>query len=252
ESNTTFPENSIQERLKETNGDVVGVKIPYKMDTKYYSAKVDFWLDEIEQEQETIPKYIENKQVSQVIDAFVFVFDKAEHFESIKLWLPFLDKTEPNIRMCINQSHQNTEDMNDWCLSNGFDYVDMNEKTETPMDKVGIALALEILQTNLWDGMIRKDKGGMTEREEELELIREIQELQLHREDKEEEEEDDIDLPSPSQVNEMRQKLFSSLEEDDDLDKTFQMIEHGKTLSDEERRKMAAQVALSFAAQLGI
>lgn len=62
--------------------------------------------------------------------------------------------------------------MNDWCLSNGFDYVDMNEKTETPMDKVGIALALEILQTNLWDGMIRKDKGGMTEREEELELIR--------------------------------------------------------------------------------
>lgn len=29
-------------------------------------------------------------------------------------------------------------------------------------------------------------------------------------------------------------------------------IEHGKTLSDQERRKMAAQVALSFAAQLGI
>lgn len=34
-----------------------------------------------------------------------------------------------------------------------------------------------------------------------------------------------LDLPSPSQVNEMRQKLFSSLEEDDDLDKTFQMLQ---------------------------
>lgn len=55
------------------------------MDTKYYSAKVDFWLDEIEQEQETIPKYIENKQVSQVIDAFVFVFDKVSTKQQTQL-----------------------------------------------------------------------------------------------------------------------------------------------------------------------
>lgn len=31
-----------------------------------------------------------------------------------------------------------------------------------------------------------------------------------------------------------------------------EILEHGKSLSDEERRKMAAQVALSFAAQLGL
>lgn len=101
----------------------------------------------------------------------------------------------------------------------------------------------------------------------------EIQELQLY---KEEEEEDMgkfgyiikaciyklfngdvvIDLPSQSEINEMQSKLFGSIDEEDGLDKTFQMLqsmrEHGKTLSDQERRKMAAQVALSFAAQLGL
>jgi hypothetical protein len=33
---------------------------------------------------------------------------------------------------------------------------------------------------------------------------------------------------------------------------TILNIEHGKDLSDDERRKMAAKVALSFAAQLGL
>lgn len=65
-----------------------------------------------------------------------------------------------------------------------------------------------------------------------------------------------IDLPSQSEIMEMQSKLFGSIDEEDGLDKTFQMLqsmrEHGKTLSDQERRKMAAQVALSFAAQLGL
>lgn len=74
----------------------------------------------------------------------------------------------------------------------------------------------------------------------------------------------------------MRDQLFGGIDEDDGLDKAFEAIqsmrgkrvlagfsliqvhstvyyvEHGKNMSDEERRKMAAQVALSFAAQLGL
>ncbi|CEG77880.1 hypothetical protein RMATCC62417_12561 [Rhizopus microsporus] len=101
--------------------------------------------------------------------------------------------------------------------------------------------------------MVKKKKKKMTEQEEEQDLIREIQELQLY---KEEEEEENMDLPSQSEISEMQSKLFGSIDEEDGLDKTFQMLqsmrEHGKTLSDQERRKMAAQVALSFAAQLGL
>ncbi|KAG1151493.1 hypothetical protein G6F37_001071 [Rhizopus arrhizus] len=253
QSKTPFPEKPVEERLKETKGDVTGVCIPYKLDTKYYTANVDIWLDEIEK-QETMMAYSENEEVAKSIDAFVFIYHE-DGLKSINWWLPFLEVSEPGIRICIGYD-QATEEMNDWCLSNGFDYVDMNEeKTGTPMDKVGIELALDILQTNMWDGMIRKSNNNITEEEEELDLIREIQELQLHKEEKEDY--DELDLPSQSEINEMREKLFGSLDgEEDDLDNTFQMLqsmrEHGKTLSDQERRKMAAQVALSFAAQLGI
>lgn len=83
-------------------------------------------------------------------------------------------------------------------------------------------------------------------------------------------------MPSESEINKMRDQLFGGIDEDDGLDKAFEAIqsmrgecalaylfvvlvfltiyylEHGKNMSDEERRKMAAQVALSFAAQLGL
>jgi hypothetical protein len=74
-----FPQNLVDTRLKDTNGDLVGVCIPYEIDTKYYTAKVDFWLDEIDKatEKETIKAYCEkDTEISKVIDAFVFIFDK--------------------------------------------------------------------------------------------------------------------------------------------------------------------------------
>lgn len=92
------------------------------------------------------------------------------------MWLPFLEQAEPNIRMCINYGSTKEEEaaeMNDWCLSHAFDYVDMNEvKSDVPFDKVGIELALDIIQTNLWEGMVKKKKKKMTEQEEEQDLIR--------------------------------------------------------------------------------
>ncbi|KAG1180364.1 hypothetical protein G6F70_001272 [Rhizopus microsporus] len=255
ESNSPFPDSLIDKRLEETKGDITGISIPYKIDTKYYTANVTLWIDEVDQ-QETAKVYSQKEEVTKAVDCFVFVMKETEHFESIKMWLPFLEQAEPNIRMCINYGSTKEEEaaeMNDWCLSHAFDYVDMNEvKSDVQFDKVGIELALDIIQTNLWEGMVKKKKKKMTEQEEEQDLIREIQELQLYKE----EEEEDMDLPSQSEIMEMQSKLFGSIDEEDGLDKTFQMLqsmrEHGKTLSDQERRKMAAQVALSFAAQLGL
>ncbi|KAG2214102.1 hypothetical protein INT46_011904 [Mucor plumbeus] len=256
-------------RLKDTNGDLVGVCIPYEIDTKYYTAKVDFWLDEIDKatEKETIKAYCEkDTEISKVIDAFVFIFDKKEPstFDTVKEWLPFLDQAEPGIRLCIGTSSNKALDMesdaeiNDWCLSNSFDYVDMDEKTDIPMDKVGMELALEIIQTNFWDGMTKKNVNGIAEDED---LLNEIRELKLAQ-DKDilklgDDDDNELeDMPSQSEINKMRNDLFGDIDGEDGLDKAFEAIqsmrEHGKNLSDEERRKMAAQVALSFAAQLGL
>lgn len=84
-----------------------------------------------------------------------------------------------------------------------------------------------------------------------------------------------IDLPSKEDVGIMHDQLFGDIDQEDGLDKALQSLqamrgkrrqpltrvisltdlywlERGKDLPDEERRKMAAQVALSFAAQLGL
>lgn len=255
-----FSETVVEDRLKETKGEIVGLCIPYEFDTKYYTAKVDFWLDEIDasNSKETITAYCEqDSQVSQVIDGFVFIFDKSKPstFDMIHQWVPFLEQSEPGIKLCVGNSSkeplsmEKDAEINDWCLSHGFDYVDMDETTETPMDKVGMDLTLEILQTNFWDGMVKKKTStGMNEEED---LIREIQALQLehHRDilklDGDEEDEEFgkciyrytgkkkrdiylylyVEMPSQSEVNKMRDELFGEIDEEDGLDKAFEAIQ---------------------------
>ncbi|CAO3611156.1 unnamed protein product [Mucor hiemalis] len=51
----SFPQKLVDDRLKETKGDLVGICIPYEFDTKYYTAKVDFWIDEIDKACENGP-----------------------------------------------------------------------------------------------------------------------------------------------------------------------------------------------------
>lgn len=81
-------------------------------------------------------------------------------------------------------------------------------------------------------------------------------------------------MPSASEIRQMQQQLFGDIDKEDGLDKALQTMqalrgklegrhlaptaeclqvaEQGQNLPDDERRKLAAKVALSFAAQLGI
>ncbi|KAL9544320.1 hypothetical protein MBANPS3_007696 [Mucor bainieri] len=244
-NNKAFPQKLVDTRLKDTNGDLVGVCIPYEIDTKYYTAKVDFWLDEIDKatEKETIKAYCEkDTEISKVIDAFVFIFDKKEYqpssFNTVKEWLPFLDQAEPGIRLCIGTSSNQPLDMevdaeiNDWCLSNSFDYVDMDEKTDIPMDKVGIELALEIIQTNFWDGMVKKNVSGIAEDEDllndlrELKLAQDRDILKLGDGDDDDDDEKEIeDMPTQHEIDKMRDELFGDIDGEDGLDKAFEAIQ---------------------------
>lgn len=118
-------------------------------------------------------------------------------------------------------------EINDWCLSNSLDYVDMDEKTDVPMDKVGMELALEIMQTNFWDGMTKKNVSGIAEDED---LLNEIRELKLAQ-DKDilklgdDGDDDDDDMPSQSEINKMRNDLFGDIDGEDGLDKAFEAIQ---------------------------
>jgi hypothetical protein len=62
----------IDKQLEETKGDITGISIPYKVDTKYYTANVDLWVDEVDQ-QETAKAYSQKEEVTKAVDCFVFV-----------------------------------------------------------------------------------------------------------------------------------------------------------------------------------
>lgn len=103
-----------------------------------------------------------------------------DSFQGVKKWIPFLDQYEPSIRLCAalpfkqdNKEHD-FEDIEEWCLDHQFEYVDMDEKTVEPLDKAGWDLAVDILQTNLWDGMKehKSTQGKDDEQAADEELLR--------------------------------------------------------------------------------
>ncbi|KAI8142490.1 hypothetical protein BJV82DRAFT_144027 [Fennellomyces sp. T-0311] len=267
-----FPQKLVDEELKKSEGKHSGICIPWTIDTKYYTAKVDFWLDQVDGDQDVIKGYADqNNGIGQVVDAFVYVFRKDElsSFDGIKDWLPFLESCEPSIQLCVADGKQEDDDLaliEDWCLDHQFEYVDLDQKTVEPLDKAGWDLAVDVLQTNLWDGMSQKEPDSKKSNEpllEDEEFYKELQMLSLEKEkdqpkDSTDANDDDIDfdMPSQSEILRMQQQLFADIDKEDGLDKAFETMqalrEQGKDLPDDERRRLAAKVALSFAAQLGV
>ncbi|KAH8553020.1 hypothetical protein BGW37DRAFT_527714 [Umbelopsis sp. PMI_123] len=243
--------------------------IPWTIDTKYYSAEVDLWLDHIESDAEkAVNAFVEDENgVCEVVDGLVLVFrkDEPKSFEDLKLWSAFVEKCDPNVKIVVGTegdlTGQEKDAVEDWCLENMFVYIDAeDEETETEEefeDKVGIPLLLEALQSNMWDGLIRK--SATQSQLETNEVRRQMLDLELGDED------GDItvvsytsfiispeDLPSDSEIKEMQNELFGAFDDPNDgLDHVFakiqQLREQGADLPDKERRKLAAQVALSFA-----
>lgn len=70
----------MDDELKQSNGSHSGIRIPWKITTKYYVASVDFWLDEMAGDtdlEQVIKGYTDpDNGVGQVVDAFVYVFHK--------------------------------------------------------------------------------------------------------------------------------------------------------------------------------
>ena len=74
--------------------------------------------------------------------------------------MPFLESCEPSIQLCVGTGKQEDDDLaliEDWCLDHQFEFVDLDQKTVEPLDKAGWDLAVDVLQTNLWDGMSQKE-----------------------------------------------------------------------------------------------
>ncbi|CAG8627904.1 30637_t:CDS:2, partial [Racocetra persica] len=128
--------------------DHAGKRVPWKIVTKYYTAQVEFWIDETVQKElvdaEVIKGY-ENEEngIGNVVDAILFVFrkDQPSTFDDIHSYLPFIRTYEPSIILAIgtgkidandttNISHVGEDTFENWCLENGFEYVDAEEEEQ--------------------------------------------------------------------------------------------------------------------------
>ncbi|RIB15029.1 hypothetical protein C2G38_2039709 [Gigaspora rosea] len=287
-----------------------GKIVPWKIETKYYTAQVEFWIDETVQKDlvdtEVIKGY-ENEEsgIGNVVDAVLFVFrkDQPSTFDDIHAYLPFIRTYEPSIILAIgtgkneandakNKLHTSEDAFESWCLENGFEYVDAEEEREENDERVGLNRVLEALQSNMWEGMVRKPLNDKDPHSEEHESYQELYEgiksifmyiicyfffksiAQLKFDQKDNKDDsmtqlhdynsapfDNDDeffkdaLPSQKELESMYNHIFGDFDDEDGLDKVLTRLnslrERGKTLSDKERRKLAASVACSFGLHVG-
>ncbi|KAF7721041.1 hypothetical protein EC973_005524 [Apophysomyces ossiformis] len=272
-----FPQSQVTHDLEVSDGKCHRLRIPWLIDTKYYTAEVEFLIEDvhIDKHREMAQTYKNpNDEIGQTVDAFIYMCSKDDlgTFQGIRDWLTFLEDCDPGIRVCVadGTAEEEVEAIESWCIDNQFEYIDMTRTTDIAFDKAGADLALEVLQTNMWDGMTRKDNVSAAKNlktEEQEQLYKEMADLKLNSKqdeekkkflfnesDAEEGNEDDTEFLTDEDVRFMQKELFGSISEEDGLDKAFEALQairdKGRTLSDSERRKLAAQVALSFAAEL--
>ncbi|KAK3841490.1 MAG: hypothetical protein J3R72DRAFT_444977 [Linnemannia gamsii] len=161
-----------------SKADHSGVTIPWTIDTKYYSVEVDFWIDETDAhgsaELERMVESGDLDEMGGVVEAVVFCFSKNQPstFNDIKPWLAFVERHEPSITLCVAtdapmnlENARETrlesdvvEDFDDWCLANGFEFIDLQDQplNSNHDEHVGLDRILEALAAHMWDGLKRK------------------------------------------------------------------------------------------------
>eukprot|EP01116_Phalansterium_solitarium_P020062 TRINITY_DN5810_c0_g1_i1.p1 TRINITY_DN5810_c0_g1~~TRINITY_DN5810_c0_g1_i1.p1 ORF type:complete len:346 (+),score=60.84 TRINITY_DN5810_c0_g1_i1:61-1098(+) len=150
---------------------------PSKLDTKYYSADVEYWNINVE-----LLDSSADASVGEVADALVLVFDvfQESSFQKIQRWLPFVERHSPSVLLCVGsfESESNpdahrdyfTSDSyashTDWCLDNGLEFVamvetpgndaDSDEASSAFKERFGLERITEALHSHMWPGMVFK------------------------------------------------------------------------------------------------
>jgi len=164
----------------------------WTIDTKYYSAAVEFWMIDSESIDSLSLKNISytstsnmanmRTQLGRHCEALLLIFDVAQQssFEKLKSWSVFAEEFSPSVVLCVghqdreqptnsldplfNCSPHFIEDCNEWCIENGVEFVCVTpESSKNPpmedsqenrfCEKIGIERIQEALQANLWPGM---------------------------------------------------------------------------------------------------
>ncbi|KAI8909331.1 alpha and gamma adaptin binding protein p34-domain-containing protein [Powellomyces hirtus] len=274
------PSISSASRGQTTNGtasdtvDLAANVIPLTITTKYYRANVALWVDSIG---ESPPNATEMKHWCEigaaVVDAFVFVYDreKPETFLPLRdTWAKFVEQVSPSIALCIantlaptsSPSAHSLAEHEQWCIEHDIEHIDMevqpengaangdakNDDVEGFQERLGIDRVIEALETNMWEGMVLAAGGPKSSGHGAEERLQNTtsenaeddvnhasgavppRRLLIPQFDDEEDEEGDID-------EDLFERSIRALQG---------LRDHGSNLPDEERRALAARIALSL------
>ncbi|KAJ1675424.1 hypothetical protein EV182_001293 [Spiromyces aspiralis] len=152
-------------------------RIPWSIDTKYYTAEVEFWVDSTDhlsqdttdgEEQDTMTTDELHKSLADLVDAVIVVYDPAwpDTFQDIYVWERFAAKYDPDIKICFawhagaSSKPEGLEGEIDraeqWCLEHGWELVvdaglEPYDQEENSIDRIRDALI-----NKTWGTMVSK------------------------------------------------------------------------------------------------
>ncbi|KAJ3170908.1 hypothetical protein HK101_011302 [Irineochytrium annulatum] len=243
------------------------VTLPWRIENKYYSADLRIWGDVTNGEEEEVEDVesgggggLEWDALKEAVDAFVFVYDKGqpESFKDVKPWAAFVASAEPGVVLCVaggkkdGSTEEQLDAASEWCVEHGFEFVDLDEEEEE-YGSVGMGRVIEALSSNMWPGMVKKT--GTKEVKGDVGQTSDAGDVKGSGAAKE----DDDDIPEEflirdgdpfaEKIRAFRGSIGTGDEEldfDDLVTRLGDLRALAQTVGGEERRKMAAQVALSL------
>jgi len=239
-----------------------------KLNTKYYLAQLDVWHVDLED----FSKYSEGQRthITQNCEALVLAFrpETDGSFELIQTFLPFVEEYAPPIVMCV-ACHSNqekpldTSEYETWCVDNTIEFVEHFPGKETNNSNIsmyneteGMERIKEALTANMWPVMELKNNPTKAEPPKtNQESKNEKENTDNNKPDttvtleNENEETTEAEKEERTQREEM---LIGGLDQQNfDFDKALHDLklvrEKALNSTDDERKRIAAEVAMQFA-----
>ncbi|KAJ2127325.1 hypothetical protein IW139_002595 [Coemansia sp. RSA 353] len=159
-------------------------QIAWNIDTRYYTAQTEFWVDSTEPLSTAHTELVQNwltspstrpsipidtsthelhDSLSTLVDAIVFVFDPHDStsFTDILPWAQFAIDHEPSILLCVAVSDTKVGGMDgqkdewfDWCVQMGWEWVDLTDVD--PESEYSVERVRDALVANEWATMVPK------------------------------------------------------------------------------------------------
>eukprot|EP01118_Nematostelium_gracile_P001262 TRINITY_DN1131_c0_g1_i2.p1 TRINITY_DN1131_c0_g1~~TRINITY_DN1131_c0_g1_i2.p1 ORF type:complete len:365 (+),score=123.75 TRINITY_DN1131_c0_g1_i2:56-1150(+) len=138
---------------------------PWTIDTKYYSAKVEFLIFDVESS-----KPISNDLMThfgEISEALIFMVttNESQSLHILNQFTELIEEHMPSVLMCAGDEEKST--ISQWCVDNGVEFVPMkdiseNEK-EGPFQEVfGKDRIVEALHATMWPNMDYKSESRPT------------------------------------------------------------------------------------------